>query len=100
MDETCSRASKRFAKHVIGKTAKKVSKELLSRFTEEVLEMISAIAWVRTFDYLVAFTETLRRHKEDFASLLQRMADLCKALFADVGGDLQSHRTNQWLFLK
>ena len=90
-----SRVSKRLNKHVIGKIAKKVSGESPSGFAEEVLKTIFAAACVRTFDDCVVFTRTLRRHKEHFASLLQHMADSCKALFADVGGDLLGHRTNQ-----
>ena len=85
---------------MIGQTAKKISEELHSRFIEEVLGTIPATACIRTFDDRVAFRGTLQRHKEDFALLLQHMADLCKALFADVYSDLQSHRTNQQSFLK
>ena len=48
-------------------------------FTEEILKRISAA----TFADRVAFTETLLRHKEDFSSLLQHMANCYKALFAD-----------------
>ena len=51
----------------------------LPYFTEEILKRISAA----TFADRVAFTETLLRHKEDFSSLLQYMADCYKALFAD-----------------
>ena len=51
----------------------------LPHFTEEVLKRISAA----TFADRVAFTETLQQHKEDFSSLLQHMADCCKALFTD-----------------
>ena len=46
-------------------------------FTEEVLNYFAMFA------DCVAFTETLQRHKEDFSSLLQHMADCYKALFAD-----------------
>ena len=51
----------------------------LPHFTEEVLKRISAAM----FADRMAFTETLQRHKEDFSSLLQHMADCYKALFAE-----------------
>ena len=51
----------------------------LPHFTEEVLKRISAA----TFADRVVFTETLQQHKEDFSSLLQHMADCCKALFTN-----------------
>ena len=100
MDETSSRVLKRLAKRVIGQIVKKISEELPSGFAKEVLDTISPAACLRTFEDHIALTETLWRHKEDFASLLQHMVDSCKALFADVGGDFQSHHTNQLLFLK
>ena len=84
-DSYADSMSKKLTKRVIGKIAQKISGELPSEFAEQVLETISAAAYVRTFDDRVAFTETLRRHKEAFASLLQHMADSYKALFADVG---------------
>ena len=91
---------KRLNKRVIGKIAK-ISGELPSGFAEEVLEKISAAACIRMFDDRVACTRTLRRrHKENFASLLQHMAYSCKALFANVGDDLLGHHTNQQLFLE
>ena len=55
----------------------------LPHFTEEVLKRILAATYVATFADRVAFTETLQRHKEDFSSLLQHMADCYKALFAN-----------------
>ena len=99
-DEASYRVSKRLAKCVLGKIVKKISEEQPSEFAEVVLELISAAACIRTFDDRVALTETLQRHKENFALLLQHMADSCKALFADVAGDFQGHRTNQRSFLE
>ena len=70
---------------MIGHIVKKISEELPPGFAEEVLEIISAAACLRTFDDRVALTVTLQWHKEDFASLFQHMADSCKVLFADDG---------------
>ena len=64
----------------------------VSKRLTKPLQRRSVESYVRTFDDRIAFTETLRRREEDFASLLQDKADSHKALFADVGGDLQSHR--------
>ena len=47
----------------------------LPHFTEEVFKRISAAKYVTTFANRVVFTEALQRHKEDFSSLLQHMAD-------------------------
>ena len=55
----------------------------LSHFTEEVLKRILAATNVATLADRVAFMEKLQRHKEDFSSLLQHMADCYKALFAN-----------------
>ena len=55
----------------------------LPHFTEEVLKRISAATYVAMSADRVAFTETLQRHKEDFSSLLQHMANCYRALFAD-----------------
>ena len=55
----------------------------LPHFIEEVLKRISAATYVATFADRVAFTETLQRHKEDFSSLLQHMANCYKALFTN-----------------
>ena len=51
----------------------------LPQFTEVVLKRISAAV----FADCVAFMEMLQRHKEEFSSLLQHMADCYKALLAD-----------------
>ena len=70
-DAMSSRVPKRLTKRVIGKISEKIS-----GFGEDVLKTISAAAYVTTFNDRVAFTETLRRHKQDIALLLQHnMAD-------------------------
>ena len=63
--------------------AEAVSGEVPATFTEEVLKRILAATYVAPFADHVAFTETLQRHKEDFSSLLQHMADCYKALFTN-----------------
>ena len=55
----------------------------LPHFTEEVLKRILAATYVATFVDRVTFTETMQRHKDDFSSLLQHMANCYKALFTD-----------------
>ena len=67
------------AKRAIRDIAEVISGEVPATFTEEVVRRISAA----TFADPVAFTETLQQHKEDFSSLLQHVANCCKALLAD-----------------
>ena len=67
--------SKRLTKRAIGKIAEKVSGELSSGFAEEVLETISAAAFVRTFADRVAFTETMwRQHYQRHCTISVRSA--------------------------
>ena len=69
---------KRLTKRAIQDIAEAISGEVPATFTEEVLRRISAA----TFADHMAFTETLKQHKEDFSSLLQHMANCYKALLA------------------
>ena len=70
--------SKRLTKCAIRDIVEAIGGEVPAIFTKEVLRRISAA----TFADCVAFTEMLQQHK-DFSSLLQHMADCCKALLAD-----------------
>ena len=74
-----SMTSKRLTKCAIWDIVEVISGEVLATFTEEVLRRISAA----TLADCLAFTETLQRHKEDFSSLQQHMADCYKALLTN-----------------
>ena len=74
---------KRLMKRAIQDIAEAVSGEVPATFTEEVLKRISPTTYVAAFADHMAFTETLQRHKDDFSSLLQHMADCNKALLID-----------------
>ena len=67
--------SERLTKCAIWDIAEAVSGEVPATFTEVVFKRISAAKYVTTFADRVVFTEALQRHKEDFSSLLQHMAD-------------------------
>ena len=85
LDGIVGMAAKRLTKRAIRDIVETVSGELPATFADDVLKRISAATYVTTFADRVAFTETLQRHREDFSSLLQHMADSYRALFADVG---------------
>ena len=74
--------SKWLTKRVIRDIAEAVSGKVPATFYWSGIKEDFCFKYVATFADHVAFTETLQRHKEDFSSLLQHMADCYKALFA------------------
>ena len=76
LDGIVGMAAKRLTKRAIRDIVETVSGELPATFADDVLKRISAATYVTTFADRVAFMETLQRHREDFSSLLQHMAQI------------------------